>query len=130
MSQDDRCDHGATGFCMQCCREGEGKGGEPRESPFCAWGRAFRRPDGAICYGNKWGGRGGYCSTHQHLAGTPEEIYARAKKDAEDKLRIWAQRIEVAARQAPTSADPLVVRTLRNAAESLQRGETDPDWAR
>lgn len=23
---DDKCEHGCSGFCMLCCREGEGKG--------------------------------------------------------------------------------------------------------
>ena len=30
MADEDRCEHGVEGFCMLCCREGEGR---PAPSP-------------------------------------------------------------------------------------------------
>ena len=86
MSWGDRCDHGAEGFCMLCCREGEGKGGRSYQDSFCQYGRDPRITSVRdVCYGNGYQ-HGGFCEQHKAFAGTVEDAVARARTEVVQKI--------------------------------------------
>lgn len=75
---DDNCKHDVNGFCMLCCREGEGKSDSSYQ--WCQYGRnPIVSVHREVCYGP--GNYDGFCDEHKHLAGTKEEVYLRAKNE-------------------------------------------------